>query len=85
MSKFDTSQITLIQRLYNIIESCFENSKMDQNGFEKIRSGYTRLIKNYGAQIRSVTRIIRTEIESPTIARNAYLSPETIKETDSTG
>ena len=45
----------------------------------------TSLIKHYGAQILSVTRIVRSEIESPTILQNADFSPATVKELISQG
>ncbi|MFZ0649118.1 MAG: hypothetical protein WAM27_12945, partial [Nitrososphaeraceae archaeon] len=38
------------------------------------------LIENYGAVIKSVTRIVRSELESPSILQNADFSPRTIKE-----
>jgi NTE family protein len=38
------------------------------------------LIHNYGALIKSVTRIVRSEIESPSILQNADFSSKTIKE-----
>ena len=47
---------------------------------EKIKSEYNTLINNYGAQIKSVTRIIRSELESPNMLQNADFSPKTIKE-----
>ena len=37
------------------------------------------MIENYGAEIRSITRIVRSEIESPTILKNADFSVGTIK------
>jgi NTE family protein len=38
------------------------------------------LIENYGAEIKSVTRIIRSEIESPSILKNSDFSNRTIME-----
>jgi NTE family protein len=46
----------------------------------KVKSEYDKLIQKYGAQILSVPRIIRSEVESPTILKNANFSPEAIKE-----
>jgi NTE family protein len=45
----------------------------------KVKSEYDKLIQKYGAQILSVTRIIRSEVESPTILKNADFSPKAIK------
>lgn len=53
---------------------------MDPNEVKEIKSEYQRLIENYGAQIHSVTRIVRSEIESPTTFQNADFSLKTIKE-----
>jgi NTE family protein len=55
------------------------------NQNKKIKSEYNTLIENYGADIKSVTRIIRSEAESPTILQNADFSPKTIKELISQG
>ncbi|MGB6671684.1 MAG: hypothetical protein WBE34_04550 [Candidatus Nitrosopolaris sp.] len=45
-----------------------------------IKSEYNTLVQNCGAKILSVTRIIRSEIESPTILKNANFSPKSVKE-----
>ena len=55
-------------------------SKIDPHQLQKIKSEYNTLINNYGAQIKSVTRIIRSELESPSMLQNADFSPKTIKE-----
>lgn len=39
----------------------------------------------YDAQIKSVTRIVRSVLESPSILQNADFSPRTIKELISQG
>ena len=44
------------------------------------KNEYKDLIENYGAEIRSVTRIIRSEIESPSILKNSDFSSKTIRE-----
>lgn len=46
----------------------------------QIKSEYNTLIQKYGAKIISVTRIIRSEIESPTILKNANFSSKAVKE-----
>ena len=55
-------------------------TEIDRHQLEKIKSEYNTLINNYGAQIKSVTRIVRSELESPSMLQNADFSPKTIKE-----
>jgi NTE family protein len=80
MSRLITRHIQLIESLYDIIEEKISPTELDSQQFEKIRSEYNTLINNYGAQIKSVTRIIRSELESPSMLQNADFSPKTIKE-----
>ncbi|HEX6028218.1 MAG TPA: patatin-like phospholipase family protein [Nitrososphaeraceae archaeon] len=84
MSKLVTRHIQLIESLYEVFEK-FDQSKLDPEFVKKIKTEYDTLIDNYGAEIRSVTRIIRSEIESPSILQNADFSPKTIKELISQG
>ena len=84
MSKLVTRQIRLIERLYDIFKNS-DQSKLDSDEVAQIKSEYDKLIKHYGAQILSVTRIVRSEIESPTILQNADFSPATVKELISQG
>ena len=62
-----------------------DQSKLDPDEVAAIKSEYAKLITNYGAQILSVTRIVRSEIESPTILQNADFSVPTVKELISQG
>jgi len=80
MSRLITRHIQLIEILYDIVEKKVSPDEIDPQQFEKIRSEYNTLINNYGAQIKSVTRIIRSELESPSMLQNADFSPKTIKE-----
>jgi NTE family protein len=80
MSKLITRQIQLIERLYEVFVKLVDKSKLDDKEVEKIKSEYNILIGNYGAVIKSVTRIVRTELESPSMLQNADFSPQTIKE-----
>lgn len=80
MSKLITRQIQLIERLYEVFDKLVDKSKLDDKEVEKIKSEYNTLIGNYGAVIKSVTRIVRTELESPSMLQNADFSPKTIKE-----
>jgi NTE family protein len=84
MSKLITRHIQLIESLYEVFEK-FDQSKLDPEFVKKIKTEYDTLIDNYGAEIRSVTRIIRSEIESPSILQNADFSLKTIKELISQG
>ena len=83
MSRLITRHIQLIESLYDIIEEKISPTELDSQQFEKIRSEYNTLINNYGAQIKSVTRIIRSELESPSMLQNADFSPN-YQRTDST-
>jgi NTE family protein len=80
MSKLITRHIQLIEKLYDVFENFTDKSKIDSGEVKKIDGEYNNLIEKYGAEIRSVTRIIRKEVESPTTLKNADFSPKTIKE-----
>jgi NTE family protein len=80
MSKLITRQIQLIERLYEVFDKLVDKSNLDDKEVETIKSEYNTLIGNYGAVIKSVTRIVRTELESPSMLQNADFSPQTIKE-----
>ncbi len=55
------------------------------NEVEKIRNEYKNLVYNRGAEILSVTRILRSRIENPNVSKNADFSVKTIKEMISEG
>jgi NTE family protein len=80
MSRLITRQIKLIERLYGVFEKCEQQSGLKPHEIAKVKSEYDKLIQKYGAQILSVTRIIRSEIESPATPSNANFSPKAIKE-----
>jgi NTE family protein len=80
LSRLITRHIHPIEHLYDIVEKKVDLSQLDPQELEKIKSEYNILINNYGAQIKSVTRIVRSELESPSILQNADFSPKTIKE-----
>jgi NTE family protein len=79
MSKLLTRHIRLIENLYDIFENFADKSHVDIDKIKSIEKEYKTLIENYGAEIRSITRIVRSEIESPTILKNADFSVGTIK------
>jgi NTE family protein len=80
MSKLITRHIQLIEKLYDVFENYTDKSMIDSDEVKKIKEEYNNLIEKYGAEIKSVTRIIRREVESPTVLKNADFSPKTIKE-----
>ena len=80
MSRLITRHIQLIESLYDIVQNKVDPAEIDRHELEKIKSEYNTLINNYGAQIKSVTRIVRSELESPSMLQNADFSPKTIKE-----
>ncbi|MGA9171576.1 MAG: patatin-like phospholipase family protein [Nitrososphaeraceae archaeon] len=80
MSRLITRHIQLIENLYDIVQKKVDPTEIDRHQLEKIKSEYNTLINNYGAQIKSITRIVRSELESPSMLQNADFSPKTIKE-----
>ncbi len=80
LSKLITRHIHLIEKLYDIFENSTDKSNINAEEQKKIKEEYTNLIENYGAEIKSVTRIIRSELESPSVLKNADFSTKTIKE-----
>lgn len=79
LSKLITRHINLIEKLYDVFEKYTDKTKIDSDEIKKIKKEYNNLIENYGAEIKSVTRITRSEIESPTMLKNADFSTKTIK------
>ena len=79
-AKLVTRHIKLIEKLYDIFEKQVDHSTLSKQEIKDIKSEYKGLIENYGAEIRSVTRIIRSEIESPSILKNSDFSSRTIRE-----
>jgi NTE family protein len=80
-AKLVTRHIKLIEKLYDIFEKQVDHSLLlSKQEIKDIKSEYKDLIENYGAEIKSVTRIIRSEIESPSILKNSDFSSRTIRE-----
>ena len=79
-AKLVTRHIKLIEKLYDIFEQQVDHSILNKKELDDIQKEYKDLIENYGAEIRSVTRIIRSEIESPSILKNSDFSSKTIRE-----
>jgi NTE family protein len=55
------------------------------NEVEKVRKEYKNLVQDHGAEILSVTRILRSRIENPNVSKNADFSVKTIKQMISEG
>ena len=79
-AKLVTRHIKLIEKLYDIFEQQVDHSILSKKEVNDIQNEYKDLIEKYGAEIRSVTRIIRSEIESPSILKNSDFSSKTIRE-----
>ena len=80
MSRLITRHISLVEKLYDIFEKYTDKTKIEEEELKKIKKEYTNLIEKYGAEIKSVTRITRSELESPTMLKNADFSTKTIKQ-----
>ena len=81
MSKVMTRQIQLIEKLYDFFEKADNKSRvLSDDEQNKIKKEYHSLVHNYGAEILSVTRIIRDRIANPNVSKNADFSVRTIKE-----
>lgn len=79
LSKLITRHINLIEKLYDVFEKHTDKNKIDPKEIKEIEKEYNNIIENYGAEIKSVTRITRSELESPTMLKNADFSTKTIK------
>ena len=69
ISRLITRQIRLIEQLYGVFEKCEQQSGLKPHEIAMVKSEYDKLIQKYGAQILSVTRILRSEVESPTVVK----------------
>jgi len=79
LSKLITRHINLIEKLYDLFEKYTNKTKIKAEELKKLKEEYTSLIENYGAEIKSVTRITRSESEAPTMLQNADFSTKTTK------
>ena len=79
LSKLITRHINLIEKLYDLFEKYTNKTKIKAEELKKLKEEYTNLIENYGAEIKSVTRITRSESEAPTMLQNADFSTKTTK------
>ncbi len=79
-AKLVTRHIKLIEKLYDVFEQHVDHAILSEKEVNNIHNEYKDLIENYGAEIKSVIRIIRSEIESPSMLKNSDFSTKTIKE-----
>jgi NTE family protein len=78
-----TRMIELVEHIYDMFEkniSAPNHSKLDEDEMAHIKNDYMELVERHGAEILSVNRITRNELESPYLLKNADFSPATIKE-----
>ncbi|WP_148687573.1 hypothetical protein [Candidatus Nitrosocosmicus hydrocola] len=99
MTKLMTRQIRLIEKLYeyfentDVVKNLQCNTKKGNNSGksiphdekENIRKEYKNLVVNRGAEILSVTRILRNRIENPNVSKNANFSVKAVKASISEG
>ena len=79
MSKAITYYLRLINDLYKMLEDHFDsNKKEDIKKFEKIRARYKKVSERYGAEIKGVHYITRSE-PFPSLYENADFSVDTVK------
>jgi NTE family protein len=94
MTKIMTRQIRLIEQLYEYFEKSEEsktfhnkeaeydsmNDFISNDEIETIRKEYKNIVYNRGAEILSVTRILRNRIENPNVSKNADFSVKMVKQ-----
>jgi hypothetical protein len=67
--------MTCLKRARSIPQSLLAHEEIAH-----IRNDYAELVENRDAEILSVTRIIRKELESPYLLKNADFTPRTVRE-----
>ncbi len=79
-----TRMIELVEHIYDVLEKSISSggnrSIVGKEEVEFIRNDYLELIENHGAEILSVTRITRNELDSPYPLKNADFSISTVRE-----
>jgi NTE family protein len=79
-SKHMTRMIELVEHIYDILEKHTDKSKISQDEIACIRRDYSEIVETSEAEILSVNRIVRTEMESPHPLKNADFSLKTVSE-----
>ena len=80
ISKNMTRMIELAGHIYDVFEKHTDKSQVTREEIAHIRRDYSELIETRGAEILSVNRITRNELESPHPLKNADFSPRTVSE-----
>jgi len=94
MTRIMTRQIRLIEQLYEYFEKSEENKRsleknikydsmndlISNDEIESIKKEYKKIVHNRGAEILSVTRILRNKIENPNVSKNADFSVKMVKQ-----
>ncbi|HEX7033763.1 MAG TPA: patatin-like phospholipase family protein [Nitrososphaera sp.] len=75
-----TRMIELVEHIYDIFEKHTNMSKLTPGEIALIREDYAELVEAGGAEILSVNRIVRTEMDSPHPLKNADFSVKTVTE-----
>jgi hypothetical protein len=78
--KHMTRMIELVEHIYDILEKHTDKSKISQDEIACIRRDYSEIVETSEAEILSVNRIVRTEMESPHPLKNADFSLKTVSE-----
>jgi NTE family protein len=79
-SKHTTRMIELVEHMYDILEKHVDESKLAREEIARVRRDYSELVETRGAEILSVNRIARSEMESPYPLKNADFSLRTVSE-----
>jgi NTE family protein len=80
-SKKMTKMIELVEHIYDIFEKgLVDYSKFSAEEIAHIKNDYTEMVENMGAEILSVNRITRKELDNPYLLKNADFTPKTVRE-----
>src|SRR5690606_5783086 len=75
-----TRMIELVEHIYDVLEKHTNTSKLTREEIAHIKGDYHELVESGGAEILSVNRIVRTEMDSPYPLKNADFSLGTVTE-----
>ncbi len=72
--------VELVEHIYDALERHTDKSKLAPEEIARLRRDYSEFVETRGAEILSVNRITRTELESPHPLKNADFSLATVSE-----
>ncbi|MEP0824218.1 MAG: patatin-like phospholipase family protein [Nitrososphaera sp.] len=75
-----TRIIELVEHIYDAFEKHTNMSKLNREEIDHIKKDYHELVETGGAEILSVNRIVRTEMDSPYPLKNADFSLRAVTE-----